>query len=81
MNNEKLDRVFVKMEKRGLTALLTGKELELYEEFLARPIEYQNRIRQIEESESARLIVLTLLDQEEEERKDAICLMGNKLNP
>ncbi len=57
-----LDRCFVKMERRGLTHLLKNDELSRYNQFLARPIEYQNQIRQMEESEPTKLIVLTLPD-------------------
>jgi len=43
--NLELDRRFAMMEHRGLQFLLQGRELELYREFLDKPIEYQRYIR------------------------------------
>lgn len=49
--NINLDCRFVMMEHRGLQFLLKGESLALYKSFLAKPIEYQQYIRDLMKGE------------------------------
>jgi hypothetical protein len=44
----RLDRIFVKAEKRGLHFLLTGESKEKYLDFLMKPVMYRDYIRALE---------------------------------
>jgi len=47
----RLDRSFVKMEKRGLTKLLRGNDLELYLDWTQKPKVYRDWIYGLEANE------------------------------
>ena len=49
--NITLDRIFVKIEKRGLAHLLIDGNLALYQAFLAQPAEYRDYIRELEKDD------------------------------
>jgi hypothetical protein len=49
--NVRLDRTFVKMEKRGLVHLLRGQFKELYLDWMQKPATYRDWIYWIESTE------------------------------
>lgn len=49
--NVRLDRSFIKIEKRGLVFLLQGDALKRYLEFLDKPRIYREYIRELEKDD------------------------------